>query len=623
MMQAYVDSLRHEDCPIPMGLEVDKDVHVPLINVALGVGFISVASGVTALACLVAGIQYFRQKPWRWSAKYDDDGTSSGSDNAIFSPPEKYRTALCFARTTPWAIQGAVPLMCVVTMFLLIGSNCLYFALSVINFELGTEGTSVYEIMPYNIFYSIKMLHEHGFNKLAFVIFLFSGVLPYGKLFAMLSMWLLPNSVVSRGCRGRVLYFVDQIGKYSLVDIFVIQFINGTLYAYILLPHQDDGGAPISIAIRTKEMEGFFAYVMATVASLIIGHVCLYYHEKDPKVKSDQHKKLAEEADMATILTSGQLTDVDKVRDVERVLTGHDRWWIGPFLVAVLVALMLSYVLPAFTVTVSAAGVVLNKTTYSLIEFVSSMPSFQLHVRFGTIFGMITFIVFALSTSVLHVIVLLGIWYCEVKPQWLAIVRTVAHTLFAWAALDVTFISMVLTLVEMSSSDFHHLNSIGRTFASKLLGKPVIDPKGVRLEVKLDYATWIILAAILAHYFIGRMVMAMVERAEVAHEDQCADGDLDSIKDRVRSFDLCENPISGYENMQLVNGKGQTSSVPLQWPQQFPVVSTSTYPLSRGTYAPMPTVPRTYSQRSSQSGSGNYQVPVPGSRPIVPAGFAV
>jgi len=135
--------------------------------------------------------------------------------------------------------------------------------------------------MPYSLWYSIdSLMNGAHLPLLAWVLLVFSGILPYAKLGFMLVMWMVPTRAVNKRWRGHILVILDRIGKFSLVDVFVIQMINGALYATIQLSPLDDAvdqqNLPLLVAVRTKEQVGFFAFVMATVLSLIIGHVCCF-----------------------------------------------------------------------------------------------------------------------------------------------------------------------------------------------------------------------------------------------------------------------------------------------------------------------------------------------------------
>merc|ERR1719326_1407671 len=48
-----------------------------------------------------------------------------------------------------------------------------------------------------------------------------------------------------------------------------------------------------SLFLRTHQQAGFTAFVLATVSSLLLGHVALYMHEQDPGTRLDNARRLA------------------------------------------------------------------------------------------------------------------------------------------------------------------------------------------------------------------------------------------------------------------------------------------------------------------------------------------
>jgi uncharacterized paraquat-inducible protein A len=57
---------------------------------------------------------------------------------------------------------------------------------------------------------------------LALLVAFFSGAWPYLKLLAMLAMWLSPSAAVTLLRRGWVLKWLDVLGKWSLIDAYVM-----------------------------------------------------------------------------------------------------------------------------------------------------------------------------------------------------------------------------------------------------------------------------------------------------------------------------------------------------------------------------------------------------------------
>lgn len=57
---------------------------------------------------------------------------------------------------------------------------------------------------------------------LAILIAAFSGIWPYVKLIMMLLCWILPPSKISIKRREKILIFLDTVGKYSLIDGYML-----------------------------------------------------------------------------------------------------------------------------------------------------------------------------------------------------------------------------------------------------------------------------------------------------------------------------------------------------------------------------------------------------------------
>ena len=60
-----------------------------------------------------------------------------------------------------------------------------------------------------------------GSKELAILIFMFSFVWPYTKQLMVLGCWFAPTKLVSVSRRGSILLWLDFLGKWSMVDIFV------------------------------------------------------------------------------------------------------------------------------------------------------------------------------------------------------------------------------------------------------------------------------------------------------------------------------------------------------------------------------------------------------------------
>lgn len=64
-----------------------------------------------------------------------------------------------------------------------------------------------------------------GVYPLSLLIAVFSGAWPYIKLLMMLWVWLVPPSFFSERKRENVIMILDALGKWSLIDCYVMVLV--------------------------------------------------------------------------------------------------------------------------------------------------------------------------------------------------------------------------------------------------------------------------------------------------------------------------------------------------------------------------------------------------------------
>jgi len=406
--------------------------------------------------------------------------------------------------------------------------------------------------MVYSVVYSISELWHNGMEPLAVVLFLFSGVLPYTKLFMMMLSWGAPTRWISTKWRGRMLLVTDQIGKFSLVDIFVVQYISGCMFTVIDLSTDSAGLGPLSVVLRTPQEEGFVYFTLATVGSLICGHICLYYHEEDPLTKLEHAVTTDKE------LPSRFLNEPHSVAEIDEMLTGKKKTYVGPVLIIMGTLALFGFCLPAFTVALESPVGILSETRYSLLSFTYMLPHLDKYSSsFAARFSQLTYLLFALIFLQVHMCILLMVWFAKVKPKMLSTSNMLAHSLFAWSATDVALMSMVLTLLEMSNANLVPLDSmLDPTLSSiykAVTGMDHVPNKGVALNVVIGPGVWILMFAVVLHAWIGRVVMSVLENAvesqeAVAPHPECVT--LQHVRGRTRAItQKVRGRVSTHEDM--------------------------------------------------------------------------
>lgn len=97
---------------------------------------------------------------------------------------------------------------------------------------------------------------------LAVLIAFFSGAWPYVKLACMAVCWVAPTGVLSIRRRESILKLMDMLGKWSLIDFFVmVMFMCAFMFNMALVPQ-------LVIVVTVVPKWGFYGFLLATMISL-------------------------------------------------------------------------------------------------------------------------------------------------------------------------------------------------------------------------------------------------------------------------------------------------------------------------------------------------------------------
>ena len=83
-----------------------------------------------------------------------------------------------------------------------------------------------FKTSSYSILDGISLMWDSDSKGIAAVIFGFSIVFPIGKL---LILWLATNRIQDAQCPGKALKMVEKLGKFSMIDVFVIAVLIVTI----------------------------------------------------------------------------------------------------------------------------------------------------------------------------------------------------------------------------------------------------------------------------------------------------------------------------------------------------------------------------------------------------------
>jgi len=110
---------------------------------------------------------------------------------------------------------------------------------------------------------------------LAILVALFSGIWPYIKLFLMIMCWIVPPHRFSYHKREILLEVLDTMGKYSLIDAYVLIYMIVSMKYHFNMDY-------FIFSIYMDEIVtpgfGYFAFLIGTITSLIWTHLIIHYH---------------------------------------------------------------------------------------------------------------------------------------------------------------------------------------------------------------------------------------------------------------------------------------------------------------------------------------------------------
>jgi len=125
----------------------------------------------------------------------------------------------------------------------------------------------------------LKSIVTKGSTPVALVIALLSGVWPYVKLAGMLASWVLPDTVFPIRHREAFLSLLHAHGKWSLVDVAVVQVAMVAFHLQLSAPSKWLAGLSIaSLEIVVMPESGLYGLLGGTLLSIVLSHATLAYH---------------------------------------------------------------------------------------------------------------------------------------------------------------------------------------------------------------------------------------------------------------------------------------------------------------------------------------------------------
>ena len=365
-------------------------------------------------------------------------------------------------RIPAW-IKLALPLAIAGNIALFISSNTAVGAAVMLSASVvkpdggpGIEPLTLPPLFEFTLNNSVRDMWDAGVYPLSILIAVFSGGWPYLKLALMLLAWYSPMGVLSCSARGNLLRVVDALGKWSLIDTFVMTLFQVAFRFHVVTPPSkvpfqgvgDDTGIGrfAQLDVKVEPRYGFHVFLSATVLSLFLGHVAAGWH---------RHAVREDLAD-ADPKDEGGDDDEDEKVALWRRIGGNDQERLalrnrmaGSFAVA---AALLVAGLFAASIRFDfkgLAGYVLGRggavREYSLVSLALNIPGGELsHIGVQA-----SLWVFAIVMPVAQLVALASLWLAPMTARSKRRMEIVAEVCGAWAALDVFLVAALAAVLQI------------------------------------------------------------------------------------------------------------------------------------------------------------------------------
>lgn len=208
-----------------------------------------------------------------------DEEAASASDSentatAFLPLPRTEEGSLCSHPVVPEASRAFIPFALVSTLFAFFYSYFDIGTLVIAIFTADGQTDTLGPVFAFSLAMAIEDAWASGATFIAVLLLVLCGIWPVVKLALLACAWAMPTRCLSIKARGNLLYWLDLCGYVSLIDTWLGILVLGAFsFAFESAERKGTG-----FEIRVVPKVPFFAFVLATVASLALGHYMSEVH---------------------------------------------------------------------------------------------------------------------------------------------------------------------------------------------------------------------------------------------------------------------------------------------------------------------------------------------------------
>jgi len=505
--------------------------------------------------------------------------------------------------SVPALLRYGMPTIFVANMALFLSGHLNLGAVVSLSIEFG--GQEIARVDNFYFFWlgrSIVDIWEAGAKALAALMCIFSVVWPYTKQIINIFLWCSSTERCSVKTRGSVLHWVDILGKWSMVDIFVIVM---SLVGFWIAIDSPQGLAFLpndlyAIKLFVRPVWGLYANLIAQLISQISSHIFIHYHRR---VEEDGMKILkgeTEERKKAADATPKKETLKDYVyhlKNKEDGKTVQVHHFIDYLFVLLLmtatILVILGNIFPSFQLDIlGIIGLLVEMkngfqnealtkhSVFTVAELLWKEAQFLNTTK--DYVGLFTLITVIVSTSFVVPLVLLAtlawLWFGTMDKKGRNRTLVAIECLQAWQYVEVYIVSVLVTIWQLGDVSSFLVNDscaqLEETF-SLLVFLGVIkkdDAQCLYVQANVLMGLFLLLLASFILAFLSRFIIKAAKQRDIVDEDAANLG-IDLTKIRLEYGG--EDPIAAMESQAQSAADGKSSEIPYPG---IPIPVTEEYP---------------------------------------------
>lgn len=498
----FLELMENKDsCPAPP---------IPTPNFS-DVGSAAAFAGAGVVFLFIGGFMLFAQSKFKRKTKVEitENYHLLGLDDGDELPP------LALDPNISVLVRYGVPVLLLLNIALFISSNTSVGANIYLVLQFGEHHIQTPSLFTFSLGNTVRDMWHAGVYPLALLIAILSGAWPYLKLLIMLYCWFIPTKFLSAKRRESMLMTVDNLGKWSLIDAFVLTLMVVAFRFEINYTLTSSGGAPDIPAVVNVFVEpewGFYSFLGATMSSLALTHLVLAFHHQS---SAPENQHLSDPDAKKEALCS----HVFQIGASNVSCTPLGKGFIVILLIASANLIAYGAYLDSFNFKFEgAAGAALEilgnnpERSYSVISLGVEMPHSNPEPNSFGIRGIqFVYFAFVLVIPFAHLIILLVLWLISLKPQIQRRIFVVTEVLNAWSALEVFVVSIIAAILEIEQfvkfiigDKCDQINPILKQYFDHELDG---DDQCFDMSASLNAGCWTLFSACLIYLFAGNLVM--------------------------------------------------------------------------------------------------------------------